>query len=111
MPGCNLIGPQFPCFLKKEPELDLLVAHHVGIWGYPVLISLEHVVYYPFSVLFEEVPGIKRDAKVRGRKPGRSLVVLRRASFSFLPALHIHPYNVKTASLQQSCRNRTVNAA
>ena len=58
------VGPTLARRIEKEPKLNLLIAHNVGIWCAPSLVLGQHVVYHFVFVVVLKIKNDKVDTQL-----------------------------------------------
>src|ERR1039457_3671894 len=115
MPRCHGRKPvlQRPC--AEHTELDLAVAHDVGIRGEAAPVAVEEVLDDLLAVVPHEVDDLEPDPDLPGDAPG-VLDVLHPGAMANRavlvdPVLHVRPGNVAPLPLEKERGDRTVDAA
>ena len=64
MASSNEVSPTLARSIEKEPKLNLLIAHDIGVGCAPRLILGEHVIYYLVFVVVLKIKNDKVDTQL-----------------------------------------------
>ncbi|MNV84359.1 hypothetical protein D3C71_1782250 [compost metagenome] len=113
MPGCDIIGAKLQRLVQEFAELDLPVAHNVGIRRASRFVFIEKVSKHLVIVSFLKIYGIVRNINLLAYAADILGVGFRRAHtelVSVIPVLHKNPDHVIALLFQQERGNRGVDA-
>ena len=101
--------------LGEDAELDVPVAHHIGIRREAALVAVEEVGDDAVAILFHKIDDPERHAEVLGHSPGIDDVLLPWAIADDIilidPVLHVGRLDVFVGLLKQQGGDGAVDAA
>ena len=115
VPRSDIIGTHLECLLKKDIELYLSVAQHIGVGRAALLILRKHIIDHAAAILLREVHKTKRDIQSFGNQLCKNLVIIPRTvtlqrTRRIVPITHKKAYNIVALLLEQICRHRRVHS-
>lgn len=101
--------------LPEDAELDVAIAHHVGIGGEALLIAIEEIGHDPVAIVLHEIDDSKRDIEVGGDRAGIHDVLFPWAvpnDFVLVnPIFYVGRLDRMSGLFEQKCSHGAVDAA
>ena len=114
MPGPHRFKTGLAGVFEKGSELDLAVAHDIGIGGDARSITPDHVVDHSFPVSFDQIDDAKGNAQLIGHRARVIDVPLPRTLSKWIrfaePDLHVAAFHLVPLLLQQVCGHAAVHS-